>query len=103
MKSTKTLTTLAVAVAAAWFFLLRRRGPAPLKPGLAAPRDLDGDGLYEDLDGDGVVTAVDLQLLGEGVVNLLPYMQANVKFFDFFPDGVLDVFDLSAYRQKYGV
>ena len=66
-------------------------GP-PALPGLAAPTDPDGDGLYEDLNGDGEFTVADVQTMFANLdsESIREYPDA----YDFNGDGTVDISDV---------
>lgn len=70
-----------------------RNAPRPVGGSENAPRDPDGDGLYEDVNGDGRLTSDDAGLL---LSNLnAADVQADARFFDFDGDGQLTNADVS--------
>ncbi len=70
-----------------------RNAPRSVGGSENAPRDPDGDGLYEDVNGDGRLTSDDAGLL---LSNLSATgVQADARFFDFDGDGQLTNADVS--------
>jgi hypothetical protein len=59
-----------------------------------APKDPDGDGLYEDVNGDGSVNVGDAQAIFANTDD--PVVQNNVAAFDFNGDGSVNVGDAQA-------
>lgn len=70
--------------------------PLSLVPlvGASAPRDLDGDGLYEDVDGNGVFDENDVHLFRELWASAP--VQGNARAFDFDNSGRVDEGDADA-------
>ncbi|MCX7750819.1 MAG: hypothetical protein N2320_04690 [Candidatus Bipolaricaulota bacterium] len=69
----------------------------PLVAGAGAPRDLDGDGLYEDVDGSGAFDEGDVRLFAEAWGT--PGVQGNARAFDFDNSGRVDSADVEALRR----
>jgi len=73
------------------------QGPSAVEAGLNAPKDLDGDGLFEDVNGDGVFNNEDAVLFAFHLNN--PVVVNNVAFFDFNDDGQISFADATALSQ----
>jgi len=76
------------------------RGPAPVEAGLAAPQDLDADGLFEDVNGDGVFDTQDAVLFSFHLDD--PIVLDNLAFFDFNGDGQITFADATELNAKLG-
>jgi hypothetical protein len=75
--------------------------PSQVDPGIPpignfenAPKDPDGDGLYEDVNGDGSVDVGDAQAIFANTQD--PVVQNNVDAFDYNGDNNVDVGDAQA-------
>jgi hypothetical protein len=72
--------------------------PAPQLPpigsSLGAPRDPNGDGLYEDVDGDGKLTPADVSLFASEIGSAV--IQSRAEDFDFDGDGKVNLDDVRA-------
>lgn len=73
------------------------QGPAPLEDGLSAPKDLDGDGLFEDVNGDGAFNEADALLLAFHIDS--PDVVGNLQFFDFNGDGQITFADAARLNE----
>lgn len=73
------------------------QGPTPLEDGLSAPKDLDGDGLFEDVNGDGVFNEADALLLAFHIDS--PNVTNNIQFFDFNGDGQITFADAARLNE----
>ena len=72
-----------------------------LYPGMRPQADLNGDGLVDDFDGNGIINSNDARVFFNAYTD--GKLNQNPLLYDYNKNGRLDLQDIIAYAQMFGM